>query len=162
MRRVLTLLVFALLAGCGQPADLGPLLVQDGDLPPGLIAGALSTQTLPIFAPAPAPAGFVRQDFTSNGAEAGGVAVLRYEQDAERARAYEALRAEMGSPMTSSNVAQQADIDYSAGAGLETWTLLFQRCTSVVHIRMVAPALTIADLESYAQRLDARLRPVIC
>lgn len=161
MRRLVALALLMLIASCGQPANLEPLLIQSGDLPAGMSAGQVSENIPPIYADAPKPVRFIRQQFARGDEPAGAIAVLIYDQAAERDQAYTTISNGMGGATPLPDIAERAGFSY-LNIGLPSYDFVFQRCRAIVHMRMVGESLSADNLEAYAKRLDSRLRPAVC
>ena len=69
--------------------------------------------------------------------------------------AYDTILSEMG------GTAQEKEIEnLGERAHIAGWNLLFLRCNTVVHFRMVGS--NYDEYISYAQRMDERLIPLVC
>lgn len=139
--------------------DIEPLLVQDGDLPAGYVAGQVSSDYPPMFYGIPRPDRTVSRELGLNGRGAGLVTVLLYERPDQLEAAYQFLLGGFGpnaeAVLETGERAQAVD---SSGNWVD---LVFVRCRAVVHIRLTQRA-DVPVARDYAQRLDARLQPLIC
>jgi hypothetical protein len=154
-RLVLLGLLAALLAGCGGPnlktVNLEPALVQDGDLPPGMVAGQVTDGSMSGGAAASDFVNRIERDFTP----VGHVLVILYDDDAPLQRDFKGILPGLtadGAPST--EVGTQAVTDYR-GLG----HVLFVRCHALVHVMLSASELATLN---YAKRLDKRLEPLVC
>lgn len=143
--------------------DLEPFLIQSGDLPSGYDGSQVFNEAPAMFDKAPHPINAINQRFEHKDETAGGVSVLLYESTDDVKKAYDVVvdglvddlivqKPELGEGGVTSVIQIQKGLSFSEGA--------FHRCHAVVHVRF-----TINDeraVESYLERLDKRLQPLVC
>lgn len=141
--------------------DLGPVLIQPGDLPAGY-SGAQIRDSLPGMLdvsaePLPQPINQVYQEFERNGSASGGVAVMIYDTLAKALVSYDLIvKWPMGGRGQTSEMDNLGEQARSSGTD---W--LLQRCSTLVYIRMTGTAGYEGRL-AYAQKLDERLTELVC
>ncbi|MBC7264246.1 MAG: hypothetical protein H5T64_07780 [Chloroflexi bacterium] len=155
-------------------SDLEPLLVQAGDLPPGLSGSQVSDIIPEPFDQVSPPISVICQQFERNGRNAGRVVVLLYESESKAKEVYEwwTIRPGDGRPnmLKETRVGEQAAWDCPEKYWITQYCrIAFLRCHMVVDIfilggeeggRMVFAKQD--ELLAYAKRLDNRLRPIVC
>jgi len=137
--------------------DLKTILIQPGDLPMGYAGGQVQDFLPGMFEDIPQPVNQIYQQFdlTYGSGSGGGVAVMVYDSVAASKEAYDTILSEMG------GTAQEKEIEnLGERAHIAGWNLLFLRCNTVVHFRMVGS--NYDEYISYAQRMDERLIPLVC
>jgi hypothetical protein len=145
--------------------DLASILIQPGDLPAGY-TGAQVRGFLPrMFDDITQPTKQIYQEFEKNNDNAGGVAVIIYDSSDVAIKAYNTILDGMDSHVQAVlNLGERAKLStmtINTIMGTNAMDLLFLQCSTVVHIRMTA--IDEQDyIISYAQRLDARLTPLVC
>lgn len=140
--------------------DLEPLLILQGDLPPGVSASQVRSSPPAMFDGLPQPTRQIYQAFEKKGDQSGGVAVLLYEDIGLAEEAYAFVLAKMGET-------EEVDLgDRSAFATIPLYgtdeivtDLLWLRCNSVVHVRITSEA---TGATAYGERLNRRLESVVC
>lgn len=153
------------------PADLGTLLVQDGDLPSGVTASGPSSVP-PLLADMPSPDWVGARTFDQSAKLGTGVAVFVYGKDVDRDRAYLFVLNGFGvNRKPIGNIGDDAQLATVAGALTATEMqakekpvladLTFRRCGAVVYVRMRSPKAE-SEIKAYGQRLDARLKAAVC
>ena len=146
--------------------DIEPLLIQDGDLPAGL-SGAQVRSTPPnMFRDVTGASNQIHQQFARGDDPAGGVAVFLFEDTAARDQAYAVILDGFGDTIEAVDVGEQGAAfvppEIMRRQGLNSYDLLFSRCSAVAHIRMSGEFMDIAMITAYAERLDQRLTEAVC
>ena len=137
--------------------DLEAILIQPGDLPMGYAGGQVQDFLPGMFEDIPQPVNQIYQQFdlTYGSGSGGGVAVIVYDSATASIEAYNTLLSEMG------GTAQEKEIEnLGEKAHILGWNLLFLRCNTVVHFRIVGS--NYDEYISYAHRMDERLNPLVC
>lgn len=137
--------------------DLEAVLIKPGDLPMGYVGGQVQDSLPAMFNNIPQPVNQIYQQFDQNNSagSGGGVSVIVYDSVDASTEAYETILSDMGS-----NVQEKGVENLGEKADISGWNLLFLRCNTIVHIRMVGS--NNDQYISYAQKLDKRLAPLIC
>lgn len=161
--------IVLLLAACSGGVDvtydeLDAILVQEGDLYPGVTAGNIVEMDTSIFGDLDLPqsekARF--QYFESDGKFRGGVAVFLYGSNRDGREAYDLLRYAMGeNALRPSDLGEQAALHVVSEESLTYVEVVFIRCNAVVDIRLTGVDRPEA-LETHAKNLDARLQTLLC
>lgn len=147
-------------------ADLGPLLIVEGDLPDNLDGELVETgETFRFDREDVAPAdNLVSQAFydTEDERPAGGVAVYVYEDATAASQTYGEIVVDMtglGGYFSEylDNVGERAKLEDNGNGNRH---LAFLRCHAFVEVFMATER--EFDIVNYAQRLDERLTPVVC
>ncbi|MFN2305079.1 MAG: hypothetical protein ACK2TV_15215, partial [Anaerolineales bacterium] len=144
--------------------QLDPVLVQDGDLIPGVTAGSVVEMDSTIFGdlglPKSEKARF--QYFESDGKFRGGVAVFLYDSKRDVTEAFDLLRYAMGDEaLRPSDLGEQAALVIVSDERSSYVEVVFTRCNAVVDIRLMDMGRPEA-LETHAKNLDARLKSLLC
>lgn len=137
--------------------DLAAILIKPGDLPMGYVDGQVQDFLPGMFDSIPRPVKQIYQQFDQNNGSGsgGGVSVIVYDTEEASTEAYNTILLEMGSN------GQETDIgNLGEKANISGWNLLFLRCNTIVHFRMVGTSYD--RYISYAQKLDERLSPLVC
>jgi hypothetical protein len=156
--------------------QLDNLLIQPNDLPAGVTGAQISnneerSSIVPVSADY-----YIQQELAYENNKRGEVMVWIYEDITNTQKRYSdrinALKAECGKtkgqchpgdPKSISDVGEGGKlIDVYNFIGPDGFTLVFQRCNAVIEINMVAIISEPDGLITYAQRLEKRLKPIVC
>jgi hypothetical protein len=161
--------IVLLLAACSGGVDvtydeLDAILVQEGDLSPGVNAGDVVAMDPSIFGDLDLPksekARF--QYFERDGKFRGGVAVFLYGSKKDSREAYDLLRYAMGEgALRPSDLGEVSALLVVSEGGSTYVEVVFMRCNAVVDIRLTGVDRPEA-LETHAKNLDARLQTLLC
>lgn len=143
--------------------DLVPVLIQPGDLPAGFTGAQIRDTHPPMgwWEKIPTPDNFIYQQFAKGADEGGSVQVLLYDNLDDSSKAFSIMKG--NTPIE--GVGSEAYISARVGIGLDGPTDLLSihlaviRCHAVVYIYMKTDRDSII---AYAQKLDARLEPLVC
>ena len=143
--------------------NLEDLLVQPGDLPPGIQGSQIRSHPPAMFDGIVQPDYEVYQLFEQSGQQAGGVAVFVYEDMNDVREAYEFILKGMGGKQGTEPASlgdEAATIVVELPFSEERMTdLVWRHCHSVVHVRIGGtPDAAIA----YGERLIERLSELVC
>lgn len=159
---VLVALAVVLLVACGPTApvltevNLESLLIQPGDLPPGITGAQVRTEPPAMFDGIAPATKTIYQQFAKDSAQYGGVGVFLYDDPAQLSLGYDFITKGMGTGATPVEVGERA----VAITGLLDFSeVAFARCAAVAHIRLTGDLDTVV---AYAQRLDKRLQAAVC
>ena len=137
--------------------NLEDVLIQQGDLPPGVAGSQIRSHPPAMFNGIVKPDYEIYQLFEQNGEQVGGVAVFVYEDMNKVKEAYEFILEGMGGP---SGTEPASLGDESAMVSIIGMTdLVWRHCHSVVHVRMGD---TPESAVAYGERLMERLSGVVC
>jgi len=148
-------------------------LVQAGDLPSEFSGGPIEKSAPPIFRNLPKADLQVFQQIVVGDRRKGGVGVFLYRHPARRDAAYRFLAKGIGpvgkEPFSEVSEAPAGlgkrglvDISIPASRAVKgSGTVLFQRCSAVVHL-VVGNDPDASAAVSFAQRLDERLTSIVC
>lgn len=160
---VLTIILLSACAPTKVPLseiDLEPLLILQGDLPPGVSASQVRSSPPAMFDGIPDPTHQIYQAFEKKGKQLGGVAVLLYEDLRLAEEAYTFVLAGIGEDDEAGIGDRSASITIPLIGTTEIVTdLLWLRCNSVVHVRIASDAI---GATAYGERLNRRLESVVC
>jgi len=166
---ILLIGILLLLAACSGGVEitydeLDPILVQEGDLYPGVTAGDVVEMNASIFGdlnlPESQKARF--QFFESDEEFRGGVAVFLYDSKKDVREAYDLLRYAMGDDaLRPSDLGEGAALLVVSEGDSNYVEVVFIRCNAVVDIRLTEVEHPEA-LETHAKNLDARLQALLC
>jgi len=151
--------------------DLEPLLIQPGDLPthllPDFVSEELASQSLRLRS-LPRPDNFINQRFYNAQDSAGGaVIIFLYESIDTVKSSYGATEGKMKANFFAShfpfdlNLENEEDaFGYMDTPPAPQWHLAFTRCHAFVYVWMTDGR--EYDIVTYAQKLDERLKPLVC
>lgn len=148
-------------------------LVRSGDLPPEFSGGLMEESAPPIFRDIPKTNLQVFQQIVSGDQRKGGVGVFLYRRPASRDAAYKVLAKGIG-PVGKRPFSEVSEAPAGLGkrglvaisipassAVKASSSILFQRCSAVVHI-VVGNDPDASAAVSFAKRLDGRLTSIVC
>ena len=163
--RLLVSVLMVLTAGCGrapQPsqADLEALLVQDGDLPAGVVASQVRDSPPVPIEGLPTAAQTVYREFGPAESPLGDVIVWRYTLQADVEQGYEAIAGQMEGQAPAEAIGERAEVSVGTVAASAVSSVVFARCNTVASIVMYNSDLEA--VQTYAKRLDQRLQAVVC
>ncbi len=148
-----------LLTTCGRTAppsvDLDRLVIQDGDLPPGMDGGQIRELRAMQRPAMPAPVQAVYQEIRQHDLVVGNVLVALYASVGETEKTYADV-AERPNSAHPDAIGEQATLALRP----EGPVLVFTRCHALATVQMLG--VDAATLSAYAQRLDHRLAAAIC
>ena len=172
-KKILVLILFIgiviLLAACSSGIDvsnveLDSVLVQEGDLYPGVTAGNIIEMDSSLFGDLDLPESQNGrfQYFVSEEKFRGGIAVFLYDSKKDVREAYDLLRYAMGEDaLRPSDLGEQAALLVVSDENSAYVEVVFTRCNAVVEIRLTDVERPEA-LETHAKNLDARLQALLC
>ncbi len=148
-------------------------LVRSGDLPPEFSGGLIEESAPPIFRDIPKTDLQVFQQIVFGDQRKGGVGVFLYRRPASRDAAYKVLAKGFG-PVGKEPFSEVSEAPAGLGkrglvaisipasrAVKGSGSILFQRCSAVVHI-VVGNDPDASAAVSFAKRLDGRLTSIVC
>lgn len=161
-----------------QALDLQPVLFQASDFPENVYLADTKSVIPPMLQvvqiyPDIVPAQKLDTIQLQSGSGAiGGAVVYLYTKSADQLRAYQILIEKFGSAQMLGTVGDQALINMMVGSvnateklSGKTYTLVdiaFRRCAAVGYIRLRTDGETERLAKAYAQKLDNRLKTLVC
>ncbi len=157
--------------------DLEPLLVQSGDLPPGVVGSQIRARPPDIIPGIPVAAAQIYQAFDRSDSgtvfELSGVYVFLYDDPAQAEAAFNVIVDAMMHGGVQGSVGGLEGLQFhsppigqrSVSALSPFWTLesvtdiAWLNCRAVVYTRMPAD---VDAISAYAERLNSRLEPLVC
>jgi hypothetical protein len=147
-------------------SDLGPLLIQENDLPAGYSGGVINDKvpsSLNILV-MPVADYVVSQRILKNDATSGIISVLYYRDKGSVETAYETILADMDKATSLNEIGDMSAVEMitdNPRASQNGVALVFRQCNAVVLISMQGTDDAQAAAE-YAKRLASRLKSQVC
>lgn len=139
--------------------DLGPLLLQPGDLPSEFEAQQIKDTPPRGFDDLPTPAQLVSVGFRNGAYASDGVTIWLYEDQGDLDAAYEAVSGTLDNARDM-EIGERAVMAQREVTGVISRRLVFTRCAALVYVDIFSP-LREDIASTYARRVDGRLEDLL-
>jgi len=152
--------------------DLESILLLSGDLPIEFVGDQVKTIPPKVFNGAPTADQVIQQTIRSGIYGGDGISILLYQSPSDLDTAYNIVNKAMeikgknGIFKPLPNLGEKAVFSQSLSMFesqmIYSTQIVFTRCHALVYIDLFAPSADLVVATTYAQRLDKRLKPLVC
>lgn len=147
--------------------DLEPILLLSGDLPTDFQGGQITTSIIKRFENMPDPEQAIAQSFRAGDYGSDGINIYLYKSETDLLKAKEIVIASL---QQGDKFEEISDVGEWAIGSEEQNTMfyvtdskvVFIRCNALVYIELFSKGTNLEVSKTYAQRIDKRLKGLIC